>query len=551
MRAFVFLFLISFSGGLWAARCVEQLTNSNPIRFDNGSDVVLHIQPQGIAKLNKILNQKLRTHFDNSNAHKLDLENLSTEVADFLRRDLLKSYLSGFNPTIQLGSLEYQVSLEEVKVAASQKLAEKYGLQDQAKKGLILEVELGLQSAAVRSSGAQIDVVAPGVGRFGYDNLEIKSLGPIKIHIPVFLAMKEGSGFEVQVLSLDGFSVSEIGFELDGLKVPQVELVIDGQKTTLLQNAELFENFRHQTSDLLTHNDKVKALIPQVLRFLNQGFAQVLTRLEKSQRLSHTLDLSPLIEQMASFIGSEAQKSLNLLIEPRQLRMSENQGVILGAKLSLSSSEKMETREGKQACEISCKPHDLAIAVNKDFMQETVNELWSKGFFNRMIVSPGRAVTLIEPPKIQALTSSKSGNNQEVKISFHARPETNSGLNFFAKENFSVRLNATLSLSHSSDGKLLKIDLINVDTEGVIFNESDLKLPFRLAAKMTPGFVKEAIQSLILNQLSSIMTDGRLSQNVPLSSLGTLTDLLGPLKMTGIGFDRFGHLNVLIDLSSP
>lgn len=501
------------------------------------SNLVVQISPQGQNRLSHILTQRLKSASAQLSQQN-PAETLSRNLTQVFQSREFKTYLGGFNPHVHIGQLDFDVQLEQIRVLTS---FEKLQSIAEGRSGVWAEVEISLNHLNIQAQKMGVDLVAPGVGHTGVNHLAVSTQKPITVRVPFFLSLEGDSSPRVEILNLEGIQLTNLDVQFQDFILPKIEILIDGHKVDLIPKDSVWE----KAITALKQQSLSKELAPQVLKYLNTAINQVLQT--KADTLNPSLNLSPVLSQISKALGNTLNSNdLRLDINLSQLNTRSDNSVLVGARVQPTSKIKT-SQEPNRRCEISCWPHDMAVAVNRELMQDMINALWEKGFFSNIPVSNSQLVSLVEPPQLVSQSTVEGHNKaQKLALDLQIRPQQTRGMKLTG-DNFNLKLRMEIMIEMTPDGDGVKFDVLGFKADKIAFRESDLAFPLRLAAAFTPDFLKPQFQNMLVDKINSVVTDGRLKQTVLIKDLGPLDEMVGPVRMKALSFDSYGNLFFLID----
>lgn len=536
MKTFLSLLILI---GTWGAAHANSCQTLLDTVATGGSNVLVHISAQGQAKLSQKLSKKLNVLTEYHPKTPQGLTRITDKLNKFFQNSDVKKYWKGFTPTVHISSLQMKAEIKNLKVAAS---FEKLIAESPTAKGVVLEAEIVLQSAQLKAQHAGLDIVAPGVGRLGLEQMSLSTLGPLTLRLPLYLNLEAGQAPEFRLLALSGLDFSKFNLQAKGLITPQIEISVDGHKLQLLQNEAIKETLERLLADQLA-NRSSQALAPQLLNYLNRGLATALTHL----KLDRQVDLTNLQQMIGQNLGHQNLKGpLHLQLGLTQLQTQSDNSVVVGIKAEPSRAQTF-SRDSK-FCQISCRPHDVAVRVNTAILQSIVDQLWNNGLFSNMKLN-GDSLSLLEPPQIEIYAPMPgTTSSQKLSLGLHVKPHHIQSAQNMINENFSMRIKLDMMIEPGADKQSVRIAPLGIRTEKIAFEESNLRAPFRLLAALTPNFLKPHIQNFIVNRLNTMITDGRLTRTIPLTLPEPLMEAMGLFRLNALSFDPNGQLYILLDL---
>lgn len=425
-----------------------------------------------------------------------------------------RDLLSGYHPSFHLGPSRANVSVRDVSLQVSSNQTEVSAVID------LLEVQ---------NASSRVDLISKGVGGLSLPAVSAKSVSPITVRVPVSVDVSSEGKVGFQFHELPHVDVSNLSVEMDGAKIP---------------TEKVFE-FLHETGAV----SKVRT---QLLDFLNTQVAQQLSREAKhSAQVVHPLTGAPL---------------LKVEISPQSLT-ADSKGLTAGIRARINPEEKVEARSiaksagssAKFHCPIGgangCPEYDGAIAVNQSLIQNLIGHLYESGAMSGLKAGD-RTVSLVEPPKIQYL-SSKGVESAEtsdhaaayVKVGLRVRPDHLSGLEgMVLNQNFSIRTEVSLKAAPSKDGKGIEVQVLGANVDKYAVNEAGLRGPARMLAKLAsiaPSAVSDTVQNVVADAINSKLRNLASLPPVQLPLPKDASEHLGSVKIVGIQFDDQNNLYFL------
>lgn len=555
---FSFIFCLIFFGlqSAFAGPACEAFFKERPISaqeaFKSNGRLKIHLAPGAVERLsdgflrdliqklfpkNKISGEFEKQNFDKEVVLKdprlvqLLESQFVKPLAKIFRSKELKELLDQFDPQIQIGKAQYRVVLKDLSLSSADDLAEKFGAQKDLSHGTIVNVQVQFESIDVQAAASHLDIVRAGVGRVGFSDMKVRATNPIALSIPIFLGVHKSGLPDFQVLGVDGFDPSQLSVQMKKMVLPKILLSIDGETIDLSPGNLDLNALQEDVLGALEMPGATEQITAHVVDFLNFSVAKII-RTKFTEKKGIQLDLD---------IETPFRKSVSLHVLPISLD-ADHASLAVGIDMDSKVAPKQRAQE-LGVCPIACSQYDVAVAVNRDLLQDLADQAFKMKVLSGISTAQG-TISLTEAPQIEYAKPQADGENAAfVKLKLKLRPDhLPTGAGFIVKGDAAISVNVTAKISPDKSGKSVRVEVLKIGADQMAVEEGKLKGAMHFLSSLTPKFVKMGVQDLVLKVLSQKLKEKTMQFTLP----DTLTELLGPLKIVGLHFDENQNLYLLL-----
>ncbi len=461
----------------------------------------------------------------------------------------LKDLLGQFDPRIKLGKSEFRIAISDLSLSPADDLVERLGLLKDFNHGSIVNVEIQLESLDAHASESHFDIVRDKVGRIGFKDLRVQSRGAISLSIPVFLGVHKSGLPDFQILAVDGLDPEQLSVQVKNLLLPKIQIKIDGETIEVSPPPQALENLQTSIIDAVTNPAVVAQVNAQIVDFLNHIVAKLIQSKFTAERgIRLALEIDP---EMFPAKNSSRKKSEPIVMSVNLLPLSissDHASLAVGIDMQTDAKtdKKVVAVQELGECPFACTQYDVAVALNRDLLQDIFNQAYKKNLIKN-IATPQGGILVLESPQIE-YASSKANDKKSafIKLKLKLKPENMPSLSgALLKGDFSLSVNVLVQISPEKSGKAVKFEVIEVSADKLAIDETSLRTGARLFAAFVPKTLKMGMQDVALGILNqSLMSGDKSAMRFAIPS--EIAELMGPLKVVGLNFDENQNLYLLL-----
>lgn len=463
------------------------------------------------------LQQKLQSHF-------LGL------IEDFLNSSPMKPSLEPFKAEFNAGPRQFKFKIGSFRLLTSEGSILSLGQQPDYQHGTIVRLEV------------QLDQLEARVGALG-----LNSESSISLSLPVFFGVQPHGKPEFRVLPPSDLNPdasilgsSKLNFAIHDLKQPRSKNENESGQDRLLE--------------ILAQPEALETMSSQFIDFFNSSISKLIQDHFTGERgielaLLFNPRLLPPELSPQTFNGEPIPIQVNLW----PLNVAPD---IMNLAVSLNRSPGSKSTKGDGStpreigpCPFTCAPYDVAVAVNQELLQDFFDQAFRMKLLEN-IKSPHGLISIQEPPQIEFVSSSANRRATDtLKLKIHVNPKRiNLVPVVLQSKSFSVKVEVTLRLIPGLSGQSVKVELVDVNPYQLVFDESAASKGLGRLARFVPDKIKTLVQEAAFDFMRQFLMTSSAAGQIQVAPPEALLELLGPVKLSSLGFDANQALHLFLKL---
>jgi hypothetical protein len=485
-------------------------------------------------------------------------------ILEIFNSKQVKSTLAQFAPEFGFENGSFRLEISEIRLTDTRADQLSVGDRGRFDHGAMIEVEIKVSSLGASLNNARFSVTNNSSSEIRAKQIGFNARSEISLVMPLFLAVDSTGRPNFQILNVKGLAPNEFAFNVKDLSLPDVKIKIGNAPLLgLIPKTTITAEIPEALLTGLSHPEFVDHMSSQLVSFFNNTLANLIES-RFTQERGIEFFLTPNQSVLGPRGGAPGRPQTHLKVNLWPVSMNSKEATIA---VNVEKTSENSHRSGQQKyqeigpCPISCTSHAVALAINKPLIDQLLGRIHELGLLEKISIPQG-TISIKEVP--QVLTYKANGIDERsatLSLRLNVTPLSIQGL----PENFtggksSVAVEVQLKATPDENGRKVKIQIISLKVIELNLSNKGGNASAIPTPAQKPNFLR-ALTIVAANKLAETAEAGAKAAfnkfiggavgkfanhqiQVPLPE--ALTALLGPLRISGFGFDQSGAFHILL-----